>query len=78
MPYEKSKWLAEKAAWDFLKNLPAGSELELVVCIPGLVQGPALIQSDFSSSNYMKTMMLGLLPAFPKVSFGIVDVRDVA
>jgi nucleoside-diphosphate-sugar epimerase len=78
MPYEKSKWLAEKAAWDFVQNLPAGSNLELVVCIPGLVQGPALIQSDFSSSNYMKTMMLGFLPAFPRISFPIVDVRDVA
>ena len=78
MPYEKSKWLAEKGAWDFIQNLSTGEDLELVVCIPGLVQGPALIQSEFSSSNYMKTMMLGLLPAYPRISFPIVDVRDVA
>ncbi len=43
MPYEKRKWLAEKNAWDFIQNLPAGEDLELVVCISGLVQGPALI-----------------------------------
>lgn len=37
MAYEKSKYLAEKAAWDFVNSLPADQKIELVVCIPGLV-----------------------------------------
>ena len=77
-PYEKSKTLAEQAAWKFIQELPEGEKVELVTIIPGLVQGPALIQSDFSSSNYMKMLMLGLMPALPKVMFPIVDVRNVA
>ena len=36
-PYEKSKFLAEKAAWDFVSNLPEDQKFELVVVIPGLV-----------------------------------------
>ena len=42
-PYEKSKTLAEKAAWDYVGALPADEKFELVVIIPGLIQGPALI-----------------------------------
>ena len=77
-PYEKSKTLAEQAAWKFVEELPEGEKIELVTIIAGLVQGPALIQSEFSSSNYMKMLMLGLMPALPKVMFPIVDVRNVA
>ncbi|TNV77191.1 hypothetical protein FGO68_gene5942 [Halteria grandinella] len=75
--YDKSKYLAERAAWDFMNALPAEDKFDLVVIIPGLVQGPTLINADFSSANYMKLMMLSLYP-FPQVAFPIVDVRDVA
>ena len=43
MPYEKSKYLAEKAAWEFVNALPSDEKFELVVVIPTLVQGPPLI-----------------------------------
>ncbi len=36
-PYEKSKTLAERAAWDFVKDLPEDQKFELVTVIPGLV-----------------------------------------
>ena len=44
-PYEKSKLLAEKAAWDFVNSLPETEKFELVVVIPSLVQGPTLIST---------------------------------
>jgi len=65
MPYEKSKYLAERAAWDFVNGLPADQKFELVVCIPGLVQGPALHYSDFYSATIMRNNLLGLMPALP-------------
>ena len=39
-PYEKSKFLAEKAAWDFVNSLPEEDKIELVVIIPGFILGP--------------------------------------
>ena len=35
--YTKSKTLAEKAAWDFLSELPENEKFELVTINPGLV-----------------------------------------
>jgi dihydroflavonol-4-reductase len=78
MPYEKSKYLAEKAAWNFVNSLPESEKFELVVCIPGLVQGPALHYTNDVSSTMMKNHLLGVMPALPQVRFGVVDVRDVA
>ena len=40
--YEKSKTLAEKAAWDFVDALPEDEKFELVTINPGLVLGPNL------------------------------------
>lgn len=36
-PYDKSKTLAEKAAWDFVANLPQDKKFELVTINPGVV-----------------------------------------
>lgn len=77
-PYDKSKFLAERAAWDFVNALPVEERFELVVVIPGLVQGPTLITGEFSSMNYMRMLLMGVMPALPKIMFPIVDVRDVA
>ena len=40
--YCKSKMLAEKATWDFLKELPADEKFDLVTINPGLLIGPNL------------------------------------
>lgn len=47
--YEKSKTLAEKAAWDFVHNLPENERFELVTINPVLILGPNLCNSDFTS-----------------------------
>ena len=74
--YVKSKTLAERAAWDFVAG--EGGVLELSVVNPVGVLGPVL-GSDFSTSiQLVKRLMDGTLPGIPNLSFGIVDVRDVA
>ena len=75
-PYFKSKTIAEKVAWDFIKKDNSGLELS-VVC-PGLILGP-LLEKDFNAStNAIIKLMDGSLPAFPKLGFEIVDVRSIA
>ena len=74
--YAKSKTLAERAAWDFMAR--EGGDLELAVVNPVGVFGPAL-GADFSTSiEIIRRMMDGALPALPRITFGVVDVRDVA
>ncbi|HVZ75206.1 MAG TPA: aldehyde reductase [Polyangia bacterium] len=75
-PYVKSKTLAERAAWDFLKR--EGGALELAVVNPVAVLGPVL-GADFASSILLLQKMLdGGVPVLPNLVFGVVDVRDVA
>ena len=75
-PYVKSKTLAERAAWDFMAR--EGGEMELAVVNPVGVFGPVL-GADFSTSiEIVKRMMDGAVPALPRMTFGVVDVRDVA
>jgi nucleoside-diphosphate-sugar epimerase len=72
--YVKSKTLAERAAWDFVAREP----LELSVVNPVGVFGPVL-GPDFSTSiEIVKRLMDGAVPGCPRLSFGVVDVRDVA
>ena len=74
--YAKSKTLAERAAWDFMAR--EGGDMELAVVNPVGVFGPAL-SADFSTSiEIIRRMMDGALPALPRITFGVVDVRDVA
>lgn len=74
--YAKSKTLAERAAWDFIAR--EGGALELSVVNPVSVFGPVL-GPDFSTSiQIVQRLMDGSMPAIPRMSSGIVDVRDVA
>jgi nucleoside-diphosphate-sugar epimerase len=74
--YVKSKTLAESAAWDFIAR--DGGALELAVVNPVVVFGPVL-GPDFSTSvHLLRLLMDGRMPRCPRLSFGIVDVRDVA
>ncbi|AWO93237.1 MULTISPECIES: SDR family oxidoreductase [Bradyrhizobium] len=74
-PYQRSKTLAERAAWDFVAR--EGGGLELSAVNPTTVLGPAL-GSDYSHSvRLIKNMMDGQ-PGCPKVNTCVVDVRDVA
>jgi nucleoside-diphosphate-sugar epimerase len=74
-PYPKSKTLAERAAWDFMAK--EGGRLELSVVNPVAVFGPVLGPDYSSSILLIQRLMDGALPGSPRLSFGIVDVRDV-
>ena len=74
--YAKSKTLAERAAWDFVRA--EGHGLELAVVNPVGVFGPVL-GADYSTSILIvQRLMDGAMPGCPHLLFGIVDVRDVA
>jgi dihydroflavonol-4-reductase len=74
-PYQKSKTLSERAAWDFVAR--DGQGLELAAINPVAVLGPAL-GADYSHSiRIIKGLMDGQ-PGCPKINSGFVDVRDVA
>lgn len=75
-PYQKSKTLAEQAAWQFINT--AGQGMELAAVNPVGVMGPVLA-SDYSHSNVQIQQLLeGQVKAVPNVDSGYVDVRDVA
>lgn len=74
--YEKSKTIAERAAWDFMGNLD--SELELAVINPGLVLGPVLDDDWGTSGEVVKKLFDRDFPACPDLNWAMVDVRDVA
>ncbi|HEY5371276.1 MAG TPA: aldehyde reductase, partial [Hanamia sp.] len=75
-PYYRSKTIAEKVAWDFIKE--EKTELELTTICPGAILGP-VIDTDFgNSANIIISLLNGSLPALPKIEFDIVDVRSVA
>lgn len=74
-PYQKSKTLSERAAWDFIAR--EGHGLELSAVNPTAVLGPVL-GADYSHSiRLIKNLMDGQ-PGCPKINSGFVDVRDVA
>lgn len=75
-PYIKSKVLAERAAWEFLEK--EGGSLELSVVNPGGIYGPVLGAVYAVSVELVERLLNGALPGCPQLSFGIVDVRDVA
>ncbi len=73
--YVRSKAIAERAAWDFMKD--EGGALELSVVNPAGIFGPVL-GPDFSSSIELVTRLMNGAPGCPRLYFGVVDVRDVA
>ena len=78
-PYQKSKTIAEKAAWDFYNNQDNSNKMELAVINPGGVMGPQL-GSDLggASTQIVSQLISGKFPMIPALSFPFIDVRDVA
>lgn len=76
--YPKSKTLAERAAWGFIKNLDAAHPLELAVINPGFVIGPYLNPDLSTSGQLIYKLLRREVPGVPHTRLHIVDVRDVA
>lgn len=74
-PYQKSKTLSERIAWDYIAR--DGIGLELSAINPVAVLGPAL-GPDFSHSIRLIKNLLEGQGGCPKINSGFVDVRDVA
>jgi nucleoside-diphosphate-sugar epimerase len=75
-PYPRSKAIAERAAWDFIRA--EGGDPQLVALNPTFIAGPSLVPTLRSTLNLFKAIIEGTMPALPRQRFGIVDVRDVA
>lgn len=76
--YAKSKTMAEKAAWEFLSELPEEKKFPLTVINPTLVFGPAYTTEQGASISLMRRFMNGEMPMCPPLNMAVVDVRDVA
>ncbi|WP_353231024.1 aldehyde reductase [Novosphingobium sp.] len=74
--YERSKMIAERAAWEWLQT--EGGALELVTICPGAVLGPVLGQDFSASIDIVKKLLDGSLPGLPRFGWPLVDVRDIA
>jgi dihydroflavonol-4-reductase len=75
-PYTRSKTIAERAAWDLVRD--AGATERLAVVNPGAIIGPALSDDRSFSLELIERLMKGAMPALPRLGFSLVDVRDVA
>ena len=76
-PYSYSKTVAEREAW---KIAEAQDRWDLVVINPAFVMGPSLSnRMDGTSVQFVRDLVGGPLKSgVPDLTFGIVDVRDVA
>jgi nucleoside-diphosphate-sugar epimerase len=73
--YQKSKTLAERAAWDYVRT---HGDFELVALNPGMVLGPLQRASAGTSVQPIRQLLARKVPASPRVGFATVDVRDLA
>ncbi len=75
-PYYYSKTEAERAAWDFHRDTKP--DWSLVVINPFIVIGPSMVKAVNESNKIFVDLMAGAFPAMMALTWGFVDVRDVA
>jgi dihydroflavonol-4-reductase len=76
-PYRQSKRLAERAAWEFMRDYRGPTTLTTI--LPGAVLGPLLTpDSPESVQHVIGRLLSGRVPGNPRLGFEIVDVRDLA
>ena len=73
-PYTRSKTIAERAAWDLVKE--RGETEKLAVVNPGAILGPVMSDDRSFSLELVERLLKGM-PGAPRIGFSIVDVRDV-
>lgn len=74
--YTRSKTMSERAARDFMAQQKPPMHYASVN--PGLVLGPLLDRDMGGSAEVIQMFLRGKYPGCPKLSFTVVDVRDVA
>ena len=74
--YAKSKTLAERAARDFIAQTKP--DMHYSTINPGFVLGPLLDRDVGTSGEVILMFLRGKYPGAPKLSFPVVDVRDIA
>ncbi len=74
--YTRSKTLSERVARDFMAQTKPSMHYASIN--PGLVLGPLLDRDMGGSAEVIQMFLRGKYPGCPKLSFGVVDVRDVA
>ncbi|KAJ3669045.1 hypothetical protein LUZ60_010995 [Juncus effusus] len=72
--YPLSKFLAERAAWEFVER----ENLEMVVINPGMVLGPIIPPSIGATAQILLSVLQGEQLDLNDMYIGCVDVRDVA
>lgn len=74
--YTRSKTLSERAAREFMEQKKPAMHYSSIN--PGLVLGPLLDRDMGGSAEVIQMFLRGKYPGCPKLSFAVVDVRDVA
>ena len=74
--YDDSKTLAERAAWDFVRD--EAPDMQLATVNPGAVFGVPLDDNYGTSLELVERVMSGADPMQPDLGLPIVDVADVA
>jgi dihydroflavonol-4-reductase len=75
-PYYYSKTMAEHAAWTFMKD--QSPPFDLIVINPFMVLGPSLGPELNTTNAIFRDMLTGVYPGIMNLTWGLVDVRDVA
>ncbi len=75
-PYDKSKTMAERAAWDFVAA--QAPDMQMTTINPALVLGPPLDRHFGTSVSIVERMLRAKDPLQPNFGLPSVDVRDVA
>jgi dihydroflavonol-4-reductase len=73
--YARSKILAERAAWEFMKTNT--SSMTLATVLPGLILGPVMKKSVSGSLELVSRLLTGKLPALPRIGFGIIETQNL-
>jgi dihydroflavonol-4-reductase len=75
--YAKSKALAERAAWEFIRSAENTNGMELVTVNPSNVMGPVLDNRHHTSTEWFGTLLRREVPGLTRTQLNLVDVRDV-
>ena len=76
--YSKSKILAERAAWELIRQQPAPAATSMVSILPVMIGGPIVGDEIPTSAQLVSRPLQGAVPAVPNVGWSTVDVRDCA